>query len=282
MTDPFGVRTLLIAGAPVDERFEALVCGRQRLEQRFQLVPGNEYDAGLGVVNDEFDGVLSQRVVQRHAVHTLPIACLQRHAPDQAGKFRTEPGCQSLQPSIVIYIGLQMASSAGSSCTQALAILSSIPNQLGEPFLAQDGTFCGPTEPWLGHQILLEPFLHFKALQLLCLAACYRGTGAGMMATSSVGEVAEGYLHGNHPFCAVAPVDGAFVVGADSSSSQGRADGCSKLSCFFIGDELEGPSSPIQLHSMGSKVRSCPFSNAGETDTVLLKSYVGDLGSDRH
>lgn len=75
---------------------------------------------------------------------------------------------------------------------------------------------------------------------------------------------AVGHLHGNHPFCTVAPVDGAFVMGADSNCGQGRADGGRKLSCLLIRDELKGPSSPIHLHSMFSEVKLCPLSSAVE------------------
>lgn len=72
----FSVRECFIMRAPIYKRCEALVRGRQRLEQRVQLVAGDKHDGRLGVIDDELHGILSQRVIERHAVHALPIACL--------------------------------------------------------------------------------------------------------------------------------------------------------------------------------------------------------------
>lgn len=65
--------------APVHECCEAFMRGRQRLKQRVQLVMGDKHDGRLGVVDDELHSILSQRVIERHAVHALPIACLFQH-----------------------------------------------------------------------------------------------------------------------------------------------------------------------------------------------------------
>ena len=64
--------------APVDQGFETLVCFRERLYHRAQLVLRDKEDAGLRVVDDELDCVLAQRVIQWHTVYGLPIACLQQ------------------------------------------------------------------------------------------------------------------------------------------------------------------------------------------------------------